>query len=487
MSKTDIREPVVAGKFYSENPVRLKLGIEKFLQDAVTVEIAKPVAMVVPHAGYIYSGQICADGFKQVSQEKIDVIVILGTNHTHPNFPQVSLYPGDGYRTPLGVAKIDKDIVALLIKEAPGECVLEQSLHKQEHSVEVIVPFIQVVFPEAKIVPAVVGSADSKICERFGRSLAKALKNRRALIVASSDLSHYPSAKDASVADRETLQAMAKMDAAGFQAILREHQKKKIPHLSTSACGEGPILTLMSAVRALGATSGTLISYANSGDAPIGDGSRVVGYGAVIYAKESAAKNEGQNAGAESAALPGSLSSADKKELLAFARETLSRLLATDTVPLARNFSTSARQLRGVFVTLRKKGELRGCVGRMIGDEPLCKLVGAMAIQSAFNDGRFPQLGTGEMKDVEIEISALTPMKPVSSPNDIVVGRDGVLLSKDGHSAVFLPQVATEQGWSRDEMLEHLCRKAGLSANSWKTGAQFATFQAEVFSESHYQ
>ena len=138
-------------------------------------------------------------------------------------------------------------------------------------------------------------------------------------------------------------------------------------------------------------------------------------------------------------------------------------------------------------MTLKKKGELRGCIGRIIGDEPLGKLVGAMAIQAAFNDRRFNPLTADELNDIEIEISVLTPMKQVAGAADIVVGRDGVLLSKDGHHAVFLPQVATEQGWNREEMLDNLCRKAGLEAGCWKEGAQFSTFQAVVFSESAIQ
>jgi AmmeMemoRadiSam system protein A len=140
-----------------------------------------------------------------------------------------------------------------------------------------------------------------------------------------------------------------------------------------------------------------------------------------------------------------------------------------------------------LFVTLKKKGELRGCIGHMIADEPLGKLVGTMALQAAFNDRRFPPLTADELQDIEIEISVLTPMKQVADASDILVGRDGVLLSKNGQSAVFLPQVATEQGWSREEMLKHLCQKAGLSADCWKQKAQFSTFQALVFSESEFK
>ena len=487
-SDTDIREPAVAGKFYPESAAKLRGAIEKFLQDALPVKIEKPIAIIVPHAGYIFSGQICADGFKQVSNQKYDVIVILGTNHTSSDFQKISLYPGDGFRTPLGTAPVEKNIISSLIKEDPTDCTLDKSLHEREHSVEVMVPFIQVIFPKAKIVPVVVGSPDMEMCARFGQALAKVLKNKNALIVASSDLSHYPSAKDANIVDRETLASITKLDPAAFRATVQAHKDKDIPNLYTSACGEAPIMAAMAAAKSLGATSGVVVSYANSGDTSVGESSRVVGYGAVVLTADGGEKNSGISAQSIPAAVSSAaLTLSDKKALLAFARETLSQIFLTDTVPLARGFNTNLQQPRGAFVTLKNKGELRGCIGRMIGDEPLIKLVGVMAIQAAFSDRRFNQLTADELSDIEIEISVLTPMKKVSGAGDIVVGRDGVLINKDGHSAVFLPQVATEQKWNREEMLDNLCLKAGLTAGCWKEKTQFSTFQAVVFSESQFR
>jgi len=247
-------------------------------------------------------------------------------------------------------------------------------------------------------------------------------------------------------------------------------------------------MAAMAAAKSLGATRGEVVSYTNSGDTSVGERSHVVGYGAVVLTAEGGEKNSSVSAPPiPEAVSSAALTSADKKKLLAFARETLSRFFLTDTVPLARGFNSTLQQPRGAFVTLKKKGDLRGCIGRMVGDEPLGKIVGAMAMQAAFNDRRFNQLTADELNDIEMEISVLTPMKKVSGAGDIVVGRDGVLLDKDGHHAVFLPQVAPEQGWNREEMLDNLCRKAGLEAGCWKQRAQFSTFQAVVFSESEFK
>ena len=485
-SDNDIRQPAVAGKFYPDSESRLKLAIQKYLQDAVPAKTKNPVAIIVPHAGYIFSGQICADGFKQVSSQQYDVVVILGTNHTNPDFRKISVYSGSGFSTPLGTAVIDRSMVSSLT-EANPDCIPDKSLHEQEHSVEVIVPFVQVLFPKAKIVPVVVGTADIDMCTRFGKTLASAVKGRQALIVASSDLSHYPSAKDAASVDGKILEAMTSLDLTAFSSATQFQMNRRIQNLHTCACGEAPIMAAMAAAKTLGATHGDIISYAHSGDASIGERSRVVGYGAVVLTAEK--ENEISGASAQISQAPGdtSLRPSDKKALLAFARETISRLLLTDTLPLARGFDPKLRQSQGVFVTLKKKGELRGCIGRIVGDEPLCKLVGIIAVQSALYDRRFRPVTADELGEIDIEISVLTPPKQVSSAKKIVIGRDGVILSKDGHSAVFLPQVATEQGWSREEMLDNLCLKAGLKAGSWKQGAQLSTFQATVFSEAEFK
>jgi AmmeMemoRadiSam system protein A len=230
-----------------------------------------------------------------------------------------------------------------------------------------------------------------------------------------------------------------------------------------------------------------VVSYANSGDVPIGDPSRVVGYGAVAFSSGPPGADTSVLLPTAPAAQAVPPTPADKKLMLALARETVRRYLDTQTVPLPRGFSPSLERPQGIFVTLKKRGELRGCIGQMQPDRPLRVLTGAMALASAFDDARFSKVRANELKDIEFEISVLTPFKEVTGPSAIVVGRDGVLLQKDRRSAVFLPQVAVEERWTRDEMLDNLCVKAGLAEGCWRAGAKFFTFQADVFKESSLQ
>ncbi len=481
----NIRPPAVSGRFYPDDPEKLKAAINEYIKDAENrwSFSTPPVALIAPHAGYIYSGQLAAAASQQVMEFDYDLVVILGTNHTTGGFNGISIYPEGAYRTVLGLTEINNSIARQLI-DADEICVFNPALHRTEHSVEVHIPFIQQLFPEAKIVPVVIGTEDLKVCTRFGEKLAEILKPYKALIVASSDLSHYPEYDDAVDVDNKFLQAVISMNLKKVKSTVREQMNRRIGNLSTCACGEGPILAAMAAAKAMGVEKATLISYANSGDALIGDYSRVVGYGAVVFGGKptSITPNDPDNSSPT-----GSLIPSDKVQLLNFARKTIHRYLTSETLPLPRNFSPSAQNKRGVFVTLNKQGQLRGCIGHMAEDMPLCRCVGMMALQAAFSDRRFSPVTIDELEAIEIEISVLTPFELVSGYRDIVIGRDGVVIKKDGRQAVYLPQVAPEQGWTVEETLDNLCRKAGLTKGSWREGAELYTFQAEVFHEGEYR
>jgi len=478
-----VREPAVAGQFYPADSTELRLAVNRYLGEALPRRAGKPLAIIVPHAGYVFAGQIIADAFKQVEGQSYDLIVVLGTNHTTAGFHGVSVYPKGSFKTPLGEVAVDEDAADALLK-ADQDCVDDPRLHEKEHSVEVELPFVQTLFPRVPILPMVIGDPDLEMCTRLGNALVQVTRGLKVLIVASSDLTHYPKYSDARRVDAETLKAVATLDAAAVVAVSDKEMAAHVPALVTCACGEGPILTAIVAAKELGAEGGAVISYANSGDASLGDPGRVVGYGAVaLTANASVDTSALQWQESDSTA---TLSRDDEKALLAFARKSIEWYATSETAPFPRGYSAGAMLREGVFVTLSENGELRGCIGHMEGNLPLCHVVGNMAIAAAFEDRRFSPVRTDELGKITIEISVLTPMKRISDAGKIRVGTDGVFMRKGDHSAVFLPQVATEQKWSREQMLGYLSLKADLPEDAWKEGAEFSTFQAIVFSENDF-
>jgi AmmeMemoRadiSam system protein B/AmmeMemoRadiSam system protein A len=477
------RPPAVAGKFYPADAAELSKAIEAYLDAALPPRGARPVALIAPHAGYHYSGQIAADAFRQAADHEFDLVVILGANHSAPAFDGVSVYGGAGYRTPLGLAALDRPLAEALAA-ADEAFRWRPRVHQQEHSVEVHVPFVQTVFPKAKIVTAVVGTPDPALCARFGKALARLLQERKALIVASSDLSHYPGYDDAVAADRSTLAAMATLDSSVVVKTTEAELRRGRPGLSTCACGKAPVLAAISAARALGATRAEVISYANSGDVAIGDPARVVGYGAVTLLRGKGESDTSALRRPPAVPADQPLSADEKKALLAFARHTIERYLDSGTLALARGFAPTLARKQGVFVTLKKDGQLRGCIGHRDADRPLAQVVGAMALQAAFNDRRFRPVRPEEMEEIEVEISLLTPLVTVKSVDAIELGRDGIFLTKNGRAALYLPEVAVEQGWNREETMQHLCRKAGLPPDAWRDGAELQTFRTVLITES---
>ena len=481
-----IRNPAVAGKFYPADSSKLRNALKYYFEDAISGSKESPIAIIAPHAGYLYSGQIAADAFNQARNFDYDVIIILGTNHTTPGFNKISIYPKGGFRTPLGIARIDQNITDLLLKE-DADFVSDIKPHETEHSVETQIPFIQYLFPKAKIVPVIIGSQNLQLCTKFGKALAKILKDKKALIVASSDLSHYPKYEDAVSTDKNTLDIIKTMNTSDIQQEFYRKVNSGIPSLVTCACGEGPILTVITAVKESGGNDVSVISYANSGNTLVGENDRVVGYGALAFYKtaqnikviEKTDENNSKKNSTE-------LDSLDKISLLKLARKSIEQYLTSETLPLPRNLTPLMKTRRGAFVTLKKHGELRGCIGSMVENLPLYNVVGKMALQAAFNDNRFHPLEIGELSQVELEISVLTPLAKINNADEIVLGRDGVVLKKGNKQAVFLPQVAKEQGWSKEQFLTQLCYKAGLNATDWETATLY-TFRAEVFSEKDFQ
>ena len=462
-----IRRPAVAGQFYPGDPDELRSMVDGFLAQAIKSG-PDPAALVSPHAGYVFSGHVAGQAFKQAEGVDYDAIVVLGTNHSDPGARGFAIWPEGAYAMPMGDVPIDSELARALM-EANDRVTFQRSTHQHEHSIEVQLPFLQRVQPGKKFVPIVVCEPTLSSCESLAGTLATVLKDRRALVVASSDLSHYPQYADAVRADRATLAAVVSLDPLALQASIEDYMSQGIANLHTCMCGEGPVMTTMMYARAVGAEQVDILKYANSGDVEYGDKYRVVGYGAVRFAHGAA---------------PG-ISAQDKETLLRLARQTLNDYLGTGKTPEIETPSPGLLAPRATFVTLRVRetGELRGCRGEILARQPLVESVTNMAIASATDDPRFHPVTIDEVPELHIEISALTPMRPIK-PEDVVVGKHGLMIVKGHNSGLLLPQVPVEQGWNKEEYLRGLCHKAWLRDNDWKAkDAQLYAFEAEVWGE----
>jgi AmmeMemoRadiSam system protein B/AmmeMemoRadiSam system protein A len=481
-STEDIREPVAAGQFYPGDPDMLKAMVDGFLAQAGEKAAGEPIGLVVPHAGYVYSGQVAAYAFKQIEGVQYDAVVVIGTNHQDPTFNGLSVWARGAFKTPLGLVPVDEELAQALL-EADSRIVFDKGVHSQEHSIEVELPFLQRVLPEAKIVPVIVGEPSEENEKTLADALVKVLKGKKALVIASSDMSHYPAYGDAVRVDGETLKAVESMDPAHVRAAINEEMGAGVAGLATCLCGEGPVLAAMMAAKGLGANQATVLKYANSGDVPLGTKEQVVGYGAVMFWRGEGAAKSFTPPSVPTPPPPATLTAEEKKTLLTLARDTLNSFLRSNTMPSFSTTDPGLLQERGAFVTLNEKGNLRGCRGTMMAQKPLYQTIEQTAILSALDDPRFPPVAAEELSEITLEISVLGPLEPINDVNEIEVGTHGLLIVKGQNQGVFLPQVPVEQGWNRDQYLEGLCGKAGLPGGCWREGAQLYIFTAEVFGE----
>ena len=272
-----VRPPALAGFFYPEIKKELEETIDKFLKGAPKTK-AKILGLVLPHADYTYSGSVAAFGFKNLSKEKIDTVIIIGDSH-YEYFDGVSIYDKGEWLTPLGKVKIDADLAQKIISESK-RFFFKSSAHLQEHSIEVQLPFLQRVLKDFKIVPIIFGS-ENKDWEELGKAILKYWQEKRILIIASSDLSHYLSSKDAERADKKTIQGILSNDPKKLVKILRKLEKENIPNAQTFLCAEDSVKTLLYVMKNLGA-QGRVLKYANSGETA-GEKHKVVGYAAIEF------------------------------------------------------------------------------------------------------------------------------------------------------------------------------------------------------------
>lgn len=464
-ANSPIRQPAVAGAFYPDTAKELNELLKKAFQNAPPPKLEGELkALLLPHAGYVYSGVIAAIGMRALVKQDLDTIYVIGTSH-HANVGGALIWQGRAFRTPLGDYPVDLQAVRELLKTCPQIHLLPRAWVK-EHSVEVQVPFLQKVAPKAKLVPLVMGTSTWEECWTVAEAIANQARLRKAVIIASSDLSHYPTYADAKLIDQKMLEAVVAMEPQQLDALDREMMSRGIPNLACTICGLSGLKTAIIASALLGANRGQLLHYANSGDVT-NEKNQVVGYGAVAFVQEAGKP-------AKTLARPVreddfTLTEAQKQELLAIARSAITEALATGTQLAPTTSQKALLERHPVFVTLRRGGYLQGCIGLTEARLPLYQAVSQMACAAAFEDPRFKPMRAEDLPHTEIEISVLSPLKRIADPGEIVLGIHGVVVKRGDRSGLFLPQVATETGWNKEEFLNQLCQqKANLPPDAWR-------------------
>ncbi len=457
------RPAQVAGQFYPEERQELQALVKELLaRQPQPVRSQKPRILIVPHAGYQYSGLVAATAFRQLQGAQYDGVVVVGFTH-RLSFKGSSVDRRPAYETPLGVVPVDQEAVARL-RQHPGVGFAEQAHASGEHSLEVELPFLQTVLPGTRIVPVIMGSPSWEAAQQLAEALADLSRSGDYLFVFSSDLSHYHPYDDARRIDDGTIPAILSETP---QAVLRLFSAGRM-----EACGQGPIMTSLLLAAKLGYLDRELLYEANSGDTTGETAHGVVGYAAMaMYDRKAAASSL--------------LSAEAGAALVAAARQALERTVGkrTPTPAVVLERYPELSPARGLFVTLRKQGELRGCIGRIETNEPLAKSVGRVAVDAALHDGRFPPVSAEELPQLHVEVSVLTHPVRLADATAIIPGRDGVILEWQGRSGVFLPQVWDETGWTRVEFLRELAsQKAGLPPEAWRQATLYA-FQDQAFEE----
>ena len=393
-------------------------------------------------------------------------IFLLGPSH-HEWLDGASVNSeADYYATPLGQVKVDREIAKKLM--AADDCfAYRPEAHDREHCLEVQLPFLQRRFEEVPpIVPIIISTNDFRKLQRLAEALKPYFTDENLFIV-SSDFSHYPSYEDAYKVDAKTGKALESGDVETFIATIHQNADSGIRNLATSACGELAIVTLLMMMDQRYEVKHLL--YQNSGDIDDYDHSRVVGYHAFAILR-------GEDKGF-------SLSDEEKKMLKDIAYTSIKDSL--DGKPIAQpalNAKLSILNSKcGAFVSLHKHGHLRGCIGHFGEDTPLHEIVAEMARAAAFEDPRFMPVTRDELDELDIEISVLTPMRRIQSLDEFELHRHGIYIRKGYRSGTFLPQVADEVNWTKEEFVGHCSQdKAGLGWEGWRD-AELYVYEAIVF------
>lgn len=446
-----VKEPSVAGTFYPAGDHDLKVMVNVFLTRAEAVPVqGRLVSLIAPHAGYQYSGQVAAYSYTHLQERDIRKVILIGPSHRMA-FQGASVYAKGYLKTPLGRIRIDEKTARMLIDEK-AHVRFDAGAFDQEHSLEVQLPFLQQTLKDFTVVPVLIGSLTRESFQHLTEKLAEILsKDVRAILIASTDLSHYHEYEKARTKDGRTIDAIERMAVEDLDRLVRTGEGEM--------CGAGPVIVTLVVSRSLGATNGVLYRYANSGDVT-GDRRSVVGYASMGLYRSG-------------------LSPEDRARLLSLAQQTITAYVSTGKIPEVRVEDRRLAAQGATFVSIYRKGYLRGCIGNIQPVIPLYRSVMQNALSACSQDSRFPPVAAEELADIEVEISVLSPLQPVRDVNAIEVGRHGLFIMQGSQSGLLLPQVAEQLQWDRNMFLEQVSLKAGLPKDAWKTARLF-TFTADI-------
>jgi AmmeMemoRadiSam system protein B/AmmeMemoRadiSam system protein A len=445
-----VRPAAVAGMFYPRDARALAAGVKDLLGrvEDFSPRLGYPKAIVVPHAGYVYSGAVAACAYDELSAARglVQRVVLLGPVHRVP-VRGLAAPSAEAFETPLGVIPIDRE--ALRQVQDLAQVVVSDPAHSMEHSLEVQLPFLQTVLGEFSLVPFAVGTAS---VEEVAQVLERLWGGPETLIVVSTDLSHYRNYEEARQVD------------AGTVARIAAHASD-IDH--EEACGATPLNGLLRCAKARNIPA-RLLAACNSGDTA-GSRDRVVGYSSfALY--EGAGISLGQ-AGAK---------------LVNIARGAIEQNLFGAEPP---SFDAPwLKQPGASFVTLHKNRELRGCIGSLQAVRPLAHDVAQNALAAAFRDPRFPALTAAEWPHCAVEVSLLCAPRPLRFADEVDLltqikpGEDGLILEAEGRKATFLPQVWQSVPDKR-AFLQELMRKAGLPKETLLTRCAISRYRVMKFAE----
>lgn len=456
-----VRPPAVSGTFYPSDPDELAQTVDRLLEEAPPLSVAgRLVGLIVPHAGYRYSGEVAATAFRLLQGRSYERVILIGPSHHH-RFSGFALLHRGAMQTPLGAVPIDEETAIALVTDGNGFHV-DWAVHAPEHALEVELPFLQRTLGAFRVVPVLAGDIDPTDATSLAAAL-RPLLDKETLLVVSVDLSHYHAYEEAVALDRRGLDAVAARDPEQFVGLLRSG--------STEVDAPVPLLASIRLAEQLGASIREL-AYKNSGDVT-GDRRRVVGYAAMAIVVP-----EGTGEPSEP------LTPEARRALLELARRTIEASVRRQPLPAVPTAVPEIAQPRGAFVTIERDHRLRGCIGYTQPVGSLAETVQQAAVGAALHDPRFKPVEPSELDHLDLEISVLSPPLPVTDPSRIQVGTHGLIIRKGRLSGLLLPQVATEYGWDRRTFLEETCRKAGLPPTAWQDpDVKIYLFTAEVFTE----